>query len=95
MNEFYVIGGTSDYSGDKRQISKLNGCQLDRIGTLDFDHSFAACTVFDESLIYLCFNNNSADYKKCRVGSDPLGDFTETPSTTHDHRVINIAASNC
>ena len=95
MNDFYIFGGTSSYSGDTRQISRLNGCQLDRIGSLAFDHMYGACTVFDQSFIYLCFNNNSTDYKKCRVGFDPLGSFTEITSTTHDHRTINIAASDC
>ena len=91
-NEFFVFGGSSVNS---RQISKLSGCRLERIGTLDFDHDHGACTGVSDRKIYLCFSYYySHDYKKCRYAENPLDTFAEAASSVYDHRITSIAASN-
>ena len=86
-NKFYVFGGRDE----TRQISEVAQCQLRRVGTLDFDHYFAACTNVDNREIYLCFDYN--DEKQCRSSVDPLGNFTEIAASTYDHRHARTAAS--
>ena len=89
-NEFYVFGGNSK----KRQISKLNGCELKSIGTLGFDHHAGSCSNMNDKTLYLCFNIDvTDDYKKCRSTTDPLGSFIEIPVTTYDHRYARTTAS--
>ena len=87
-NQFYVFGG----SENKRQISQLTGCKLSLIGTLAFDHNYADCSIAGEDIIYLCFDYN--DSKKCRSAADPLGNFSEIPLSTFEHRETRIASSN-
>ena len=40
-NEYYIFGGAGD---NKRQISKLAGCQLSSIGALPFDFYAGGCS---------------------------------------------------
>lgn len=95
-NEFYLFGGETYYGGDRRQISKLSGCGLERIGTLDFDHYRGACTGVNDARIYLCFNAYfSSDYRRCRYAENPLDTFTEAASSFYEHRFTSIAASEC
>ena len=50
----YLFGGVEQ----KRQISRLNGCQFDRIGSTQFDFTYGSCGLFFEELtdfILLCF----------------------------------------
>ena len=90
-NQFFVFGGYNH----KRQISKLSGCKLTSVGTLAFDHYYAACSIAGDDVIYLCFNTNNADdYKKCRSAAEPLGNFTEIPLSTYEHRYTRIASSS-
>ena len=88
-NEFFVFGGDQQ----NRQISKLSGCRLSLVGTLAFDHYRAACSNVDDEAIYLCFNENAADNKKCRSAVDPLGNFADIHFSTFEHRQIRIASS--
>ena len=92
-NQFYVFDGTTIYGGDFRQISKLEGCSLQRIGTLAFDHYWGACTGVNDQRIYLCFDNYSSNV--CRYAENPLDTFTEAASSVYDHRFTSIAASEC
>ena len=92
-NQFYVFGGTTSYGGDKRQISKLEGCSLQRIGTLAFDHSGGACTGVNDQQIYLCFDSHYS--KVCRYAENPLDTFTEAASSVYGHSYTSIAASEC
>ena len=92
-NEFFVFGGSNTYGSDQRQISKLSGCRLERIGTLDFNHHLGACTGVRDTRIYLCFNY--FDTKKCRYAENPLDTFTEAASSVFEHQVTSIAASDC
>ena len=96
-NQFFVFGGTNYNGGDRRQISKISNCGLERIGTLDFDHVNGACAGVNDTRIYLCFNLivSSDDYKRCRYAEDPLGTFTEAAFSFYTHRLTSIAASEC
>ena len=89
--ELFIFGGYAE----KRQISKLNGCKLERVGSLTFDHYFGACAVVNnDHTIYLCFDyNNSFGYKKCRKANEPLGVFKEISSSNYEHIFARIAAS--
>ena len=93
-NEFFVFGGTSAYGGDKRQISKISGCRLERIGTLAFDLLMGACTGVQDTRIYLCFDYTYGDFKKCRFAENPLDPFTAAASSDFCHRGTSIAASD-
>ena len=86
-NRFHIFGGDSE----KRQISEVTKCELKRIGTLDFDHEYGACSNVDDQKIYLCFDEK--DKKECRSAVDPLGVFTEVERSSYDHRKIRTAAS--
>ena len=64
QNQFFVFGGSSQ----RRQISKLIGCELTRVGTLDFDHYRGGCANVADNQLYLCFNiGTSTDSKNCRL----------------------------
>ena len=89
QNEFYVFGGGTH--NDRRQISKLVGCNLQRIGTLEFDHERGACTNFNNEKVYLCFDYNY--YRACRLANTPDSPFVEAASTVHPHKQTSIAAS--
>ena len=90
-NQFFVFGGESQ----KRQISRLVGYELLRIGTLDFDHYFGGCTNVADDQLYLCFSSaDGGDYKKCRVASDPMSDFTEVQLSVFEHKTTRVASSN-
>ena len=74
-NQHYVYGG-DPYDGYERQISRIDGCRLRRIGDLPFDHHFGACTAVNDNRIYLCFqdgSDSSGDKKKCRYTTNPEG----------------------
>ena len=95
-NEFLVFGGSEFYGGESRQISKISGCRLERIGTLDFDHYEAACTGVGDKRIYLCFDYDYGHaIVKCRYAENPLDTFTEARPSIYEHRSISIAASDC
>ena len=89
QNRFHVFGGDKR----RRQISRLNGYKLARIGDLAFDHYLGACSVMANQFIFLCFNiYNSNDYK-CRRSTGPLETFSEVSLTTHDHRRTQTSCS--
>ena len=94
-NDLFVFGGHPNNGDERRQISKLVGCKLKRIGTLDFDHYNAPCTNFNDEKVYLCFNNHPSDYKRCRYANNPDGLYLEATSSIHDHRFSSVAASHC
>ena len=88
-NQFHLFGGLRD----KRQISRLNGYRLERIGTLDFDHKWGACSVMANKLIFLCFSFESGNSKRCWWSIGPLGTFTEITPANHDHRGTQTSCS--
>lgn len=87
-NEMFVIGSSWG------QVSKINGCRLERVGTLNFEHNLGACTTVLNTFIYLCFNSNEADYKRCRMARDPLGPYENITESVFTHKRIQIAASS-
>ena len=54
QNQVIIFGGDKE----KRQISRLDGLKLKRIGSLDFNHNKGACSVMNEK-IHLCFSSRS------------------------------------
>ena len=64
--ENYVFGAEPDEF--KNQFSKIEGCSLNRIGTLDFDFQFGFCGTYNfggTPKILLCFDQNQP--KACRT----------------------------
>ena len=89
-NQLHVFGGGSE----RRQISRLNGYRLTRIGNLDFDHQLGACSVMANQFIFLCFNSyNSTDYKRCRRSTGPLDTFSEIALANHTHQDTKTSCS--
>ena len=87
--EHFVFGGN-----DKRnQIAKIVGCELKSVGELPFGHYMGGCASMADNRVYLCFNWDSSDYKKCRVANSPLGQFEETTQSYERHSLTRIAAS--
>ena len=92
-NQHFVYGGNDNYS--YRQISRIDGCQLRRIGDLSFDLNYATCTTVGNDRIYFCFTEyKSTDRKKCRYATDPEGPFFDIPESNKEHRLTRIAASS-
>ena len=87
QNELFIFGGVNE----KRQISKLSGHQLKRVGDLDFDLTFGACNVKGNEL-FLCFHEH--DTRRCRRSTGPLDQFSEVALSTHSHRYIQISCSD-
>ena len=85
---FFVFGGDKQ----KKQISIINGCRLERVDSLDFDQTYGGCANVNDRPSY-CFNYASADYKKCRVANDPFGTFEEIEETVYNHKQTLIGAS--
>jgi len=64
QNEFYVFGGYRE----EYQISKIENCQLNRIGDLEFPLWSGTVVNINETEIeklYFCFDRY--DIKRCRV----------------------------
>ena len=90
-NEFFIFGGKNE----KRQISRLTGHKLKRIGDLTFDHYFGACSVMANQFVFLCFNfADSNDSKRCRRSNGPLEQFSEVALSTYEHRRILTSCSD-
>lgn len=87
--ELFIFGGL--VLGEMRQISKLNGCSLDRVGSLPFDYYYGACGVIDDEDIYLCFDYYHT--KTCKKASEPLGAFDETNTSINDHSNTRMGGS--
>ena len=64
QGQFYLFGG---YRGDKKQISTIKNCNLQRVGELPFEFDFGTCTTTGSS-IFMCFNRGT-DYKSCKARS--------------------------
>ena len=77
-----------------RQISRLDGRKLERIGDLAFDHQWGTCSVMNNQL-YLCFNAASEnDYNRCRQSTGPLETFSEIPVSNYAHRKARTATTD-
>ena len=84
----YVFGGESK----ERQISRVDGCGIIRIGTLDFDLVLGACTV-TQNTILLCFDLIRSNGRQCRKASSPTGLFSAIPESNYVHYRTAIAAN--
>ena len=96
QNEFYIFGGNLDST--KRQISKLDGCTLKRIGGLTFDFENGACTNFDDTRIYLCFSLEET--RQCRFALNAKDSsllftvfYEANVRSIYEHSLIRIASS--
>ena len=90
-NQQFIFGGISK----KTQISRINGCKLENFGQLNFNFLSGACANVANSKIYLCFHNQSTDYKKCRVASSPTSQFETIAESIDEHDTTRIAANEC
>ena len=90
---FYIYGGIEafGYKGDSRQIAKVSGCALKRIGTLPFTFQRGACAA-TSSKLFFCFDE-LGDGKSCQLSTDPTGSFIGGPRSIEQHKKIRIAAS--
>ena len=88
-NEMFIFGGEDQ----PRQINQIQGCGLERVGTLAFDHDGGGCVSSNEH-IYLCFSWEG-DERLCRRSNGPLGQFEEEPARTeYSHTLTGLAASD-
>ena len=92
QDQVYIFGGMTK----KRQISRLNGYQLERVGDLDFDLQYGTGSNMYNQFIFLCFNADSRgqenDYKRCWRSTGPLETFSEVALANNDHR---FAQTSC
>ena len=87
QNELFIFGGWTE----KRQISRLSGHKLERLGDLDFDIQGGSCNIMADRL-YFCFTRQNG--KRCRKSTGPLEQFSEVALTTHYHNSIQISCSD-
>ena len=83
--EFYVFGGVTK----SKQISKLVGCSLQRVGEMESWLVNGACANVADQEIYLCFSVASNellqdDWRVCRIGTDSLGPFEKIKKAISD-----------
>ena len=82
----YIFGGSTQ----KRQISRVENCQLNRVASLDFDFKNGACASTTAGTIYLCFRDKTSG-KSCHIGNDPMGSFDETIAKSNfEHFYIRL-----
>ena len=89
QNKQYLYGGQKY----KKQILQISNCDLISIGSFSFFLEHGACGSTDET-IFLCFNSNEADTKRCRQASSPTGPWTPMALSDYDHQYISIANSS-
>ena len=89
-NQLFIFGGLNN----RRQISRLTGHKLERVGYLSFDHSNGACSVMANKFIFLCFNSDSSDYKRCRRSTGPVEQFSQVVFATYDHQYTQTSCSD-
>ena len=87
--EFYIFGGYYKTT----QIAKLNGCVLERVGSLAFIHYYGACSNVNDEWIYLCFNVIGDEYRKCRRSNDPLGSYQTIAESKADHNKAKLGSN--
>ena len=86
-NQFLMYGGKKFPD----QISRINGCRIERVGTLGFDHTRGGCAVDNKGQIFLCFDLTTT--KTCRMSTDPLRDFQPIADSNETHQSTQIASS--
>ena len=86
-NQLHIFGGYKE----KRQISRLSGYRLERIGSLAFDHYMGACSVMANKFIFLCFSFHS--HEQCWRSTGPLETFSAVALSNHKHSYTQISCS--
>ena len=86
QNKHYIFGGKTN----RRQILRIDDCDLISIGSTPFDHYLGACDSTDKMII-LCFDFD--DPKRCRQASSPTGSWTQMEFSTYDHAWTSIATA--
>ena len=94
-NQLFIFGGSTE----QRQVSRLSGYKLERIGDLSFDHQYGACSNMENQYIFLCFDlkedsNDIDDPRRCRRSTGPMKQFSEVALSTHVHRGIQTSCSD-
>ena len=58
--ELFVFGGNSELNNMRKQVSKVMGCGLQRIGDLSYDFYQGACGTYHmpDERILLCFSES-------------------------------------
>ena len=87
QNNYYIFGS----SKEPRQVSMVNGNRLERKATLNFECSYAACTVLNQKTVLLCFGEPGIR-DVCRQSNNPLGSFTKLPNSNYNHWKTRIAS---
>ena len=87
-NQLFIFGGFFE----TRQISRLSGHKLERVGDLLFDLDSGACSVMANQIVFLCFSYDEAN--QCRRSTGPLEQFSATALSTHQHREIHTTCSD-
>ena len=88
QNQMHIFGGQTE----KRQISRLSGYKLERIGDLAFDHWLGSCSLMANQFLFLCFDRD--DTKRCRRSTGPLENFSELALSSHEHMVAQTSCSD-
>ena len=92
VNNLKLLIKRSASSTYKQQISKVKGCGLRRIGTMDFDiGSHQTCTTARDT-IYVCFGQ-ARDRNECYASSAPLGKFSAIQKSSYGHYQTRLSAS--
>ena len=92
QNQMYVFGGGDEtLEIPNRQISKIIGCELKRVGTLEFNLMRGGCTNYKDDRVFLCFDMNQG--KTCYTADGPESPFTSIESSNYDHRITSLASS--
>ena len=84
--EFYIFGGSTQ----RRQVSKIIDCSLNRVGDLPYELYYPACGTFKfpEERSMICFPFNHA--KSC-VSFDGLVSYTH-PNSTFTHYATTLSS---
>ena len=85
QGDLYLFGGQTE----KRQVSRVEGCQLTRVATLPFDLHAGACTNVNNEELFLCFDRNND--KKCWKSLNPEGPFSSISDSLKNHWPTRIA----
>ena len=68
QNEYFVFGGYKQ----KRQISKIEGCQLKRIASLSFNLEYGGCANVADNQVYVCFPVRPHSGTKSNISKENL-----------------------
>jgi hypothetical protein len=88
QNQFYILGDSHDLAD---QISRVDDCQLTRVGSLEREMKMASCTTIGNT-IFMCFSQD--EDSTCYKGSDPFSLTAIDAESSYGHSGTYVAASN-